>query len=92
MRPKTTVTLLSALAHETRLAICSALAGSEGGLLSSELAERAKISRTLLSSHVKILEHAGLITASRSGRNVRWSLREVAVRTLTEQLSGLLAG
>lgn len=72
---------LSALADPTRRAILARLASGERTV--SELAEPFEMSLPAVSRHLKVLEHAGLITR---GRDAQWRpctltaepLREVA--------------
>jgi DNA-binding transcriptional ArsR family regulator len=57
----------SALADPTRRAILARLASGEATV--SELAEPFKISLPAISRHLKVLEHAGLISR---GREAQW--------------------
>ncbi|WP_091741221.1 ArsR/SmtB family transcription factor [Phenylobacterium immobile] len=57
----------AALGDPTRLAILSRLAG-EGELTVRELAQPFSISLPAVSQHLKVLEHAGLITRRRDGQ------------------------
>jgi DNA-binding transcriptional ArsR family regulator len=58
--------VFAALADPTRRAILARLA--EGDATVTELAEPFPISMPAISRHLKVLEHAGLITRSRSGQ------------------------
>lgn len=58
--------IFSALADPTRRAILARLA--EGDATVSELAEPFSISLPAISRHLKVLEHAGLITRSRTAQ------------------------
>ena len=61
---KRTASVMSALGHEYRLKILDAL--SSGGLYSSDLQEAlGEISPSTLSSHLDVLEEAGLVTQER---------------------------
>lgn len=60
-------TTLSALADPTRRAILQRLANGEATV--NELAEPFEISLPAVSRHLKVLEHAGLISR---GRNAQW--------------------
>ena len=60
----------SALAHPARRAILNRLARGEVASV-SELAEPFDISLMAVSRHVKVLEHAGLISRRKEGRS-RW--------------------
>jgi DNA-binding transcriptional ArsR family regulator len=59
--------IFSALADPTRRAILARL--SEGEATVNELAEPFDISLPAISRHIKVLEHAGLITR---GRTAQW--------------------
>ena len=56
----------AALADPTRRAIIARLASGEATVL--ELAEPFKITQPSVSKHLKVLEHAGLITRGRSAQ------------------------
>jgi DNA-binding transcriptional ArsR family regulator len=59
-------TIFSALADSTRRGILERL--SEGEATVNELAEPFEISLPAISRHLKVLEHAGLITRSRTAQ------------------------
>ncbi|WP_375691516.1 ArsR/SmtB family transcription factor [Pseudooceanicola sp. LIPI14-2-Ac024] len=62
---------LSALAHETRLDIVRLLVPRrEAGASAGEIARAVGMSASALSFHLRHLEHAGLITPRREGRQV----------------------
>ena len=65
--------IFSALADPTRRAILARLA--EGDATVSELAEPFSISQPAISRHLKVLEHAGLISRSRTAQWRSSSLR-----------------
>ena len=58
--------IFGALADSTRRAILARLA--DGDATVTELAEPFSISMPAISRHLKVLEHAGLISRSRSGQ------------------------
>jgi DNA-binding transcriptional ArsR family regulator len=67
MKPDDALSLVfAALADPTRRAILARLA--EGDATVTELAEPFPISMPAISRHLKVLEHAGLISRSRSGQ------------------------
>ena len=74
-------TIFSALADPTRRAILARLAEGDATVL--ELAEPFSISLPAISRHLKVLEHAGLITRSRSAQWVSSSLRAEPLREVT---------
>ncbi len=88
-----TVKALSALAHETRLAVFRMLvqAGPDG-LTPSTIADTLGISGLPLSFHLKELSHAGLIEARPSGRNIYYSADFAVMRGLVTYLSDNCCG
>lgn len=78
---------LAALAHENRLAVFRLLvrAGLEG-VAAGEIAERLGIGANALSFHLKELERAGLISARRDGRYIRYALACDGMRSLLDYL------
>ena len=74
--------IFAALADPTRRAILARL--SEGDATVSELAEPFDISLPAISRHLKVLEHAGLISRSRSAQWRSSSLEAEPLREATE--------
>jgi ArsR family transcriptional regulator, arsenate/arsenite/antimonite-responsive transcriptional repressor len=74
---------LTALAHETRLAVFRALvqAGPEG-LPAGEIAAMHAVPGPTLSFHLNILSNAGLIAATREGRVIRYAPRFTEMNAL----------
>ncbi|STQ91553.1 ArsR/SmtB family transcription factor [Iodobacter fluviatilis] len=74
MNTKTAVTLLAALAQDTRLAIYRLLV-QEGpeGLAVGQIGERLEVANATLSFHLKELTHAGLINRRQDGRFIYYS-------------------
>ncbi len=77
------VTALGALAQTHRLAIFRLLV-CEGpaGMAATDIANTLHIRPTSLSFHVKELEHAGLVTATRHGRSIRYAVNVSGMREL----------
>ena len=77
MRPepavKTQSTLFAALGDPTRLRLVIRLSRGEP-LSITELATGTKMTRQAVTKHLHVLAGAGLATASRLGRERRWSL------------------
>ena len=82
------VSALAALAHEHRLRIFRLLV-REGpsGVPAGEIAERVGVSPTSVSFHLKELDRAGLVTATRQGRFIRYAVRVEGMRELLTYLS-----
>ena len=73
MDTKRALGALSALASAPRLDVFRLLVGRrEGGLLAGEIAERLDVRRNTLSTHLAILERAGLLASRREGRAIRY--------------------
>jgi DNA-binding transcriptional ArsR family regulator len=64
---------LSALGQDPRLEVFRLLVRvGEPGIPAGEIAARVGIVSNTMSAHLKILDHAGLVSAERSGRSVRY--------------------
>jgi len=74
--------IFGALADPTRRAILARLA--DGDATVTELAEPFAISLPAISRHLKVLEHAGLISRSRSGQWRSSTLEAAPLREATE--------
>jgi DNA-binding transcriptional ArsR family regulator len=74
--------VFAALADPTRRAILARLA--DGDATVTELAEPFSISLPAISRHLKVLEHAGLISRSRSGQWRSSSLEATALKEATD--------
>jgi DNA-binding transcriptional ArsR family regulator len=74
--------VFAALADPTRRAILARLA--DGDATVTELAEPFAISLPAISRHLKVLEHAGLISRSRSGQWRSSTLEAAALKEATD--------
>jgi DNA-binding transcriptional ArsR family regulator len=74
--------VFAALADPTRRAILARLA--DGDATVTELAEPFSISLPAISRHLKVLEHAGLISRSRSGQWRSSSLEATPLKEATD--------
>lgn len=82
------VTALAALAHLQRLRIFRLLVTKgPNGLAASEIAEAVEASPTGASFHLKELDRAGLIHATRDGRYVRYAVSVEGMRGLLTYLT-----
>lgn len=82
------VTSLAALAHLQRLSIFRLLVTrGPSGLPAGEIAAAVKASPTATSFHLKELDRAGLIRATRDGRFVRYAAHYEGMRQLLEFLT-----
>lgn len=71
--PPTADAVLGALADPTRRALLEAVA-ADGPLTATELSGPAGISRQAVSKHLGVLEQAGLVHATRIGREARYEI------------------
>lgn len=79
---------LAALAHPQRLGIFRLLVRrGPSGLAASEIAAAVDASPTGASFHLKELERAGLIHATRQGRYIRYAVRIEGMRQLLAYLT-----
>lgn len=77
--------LLSAVADPVRWTVLSQLA-QQGTCCVCVLQQRAPVAANLLSYHLKVLRDAGLVTTSRRGRWVDYSLAQGAFERLAQAL------
>jgi ArsR family transcriptional regulator, arsenate/arsenite/antimonite-responsive transcriptional repressor len=83
MYSKQAIQALAALAQEHRLAIFRLLVKQgANGLPAGDIGEHVGIAPTSASFHLKELERAGLITARREGRFIRYAFNAETVRDL----------
>ncbi len=88
MRDYAAIAMLAALAQEHRIRIFRLLVKTgPSGMPSSGIADRAGISPTSASFHLKELERAGLITATRQGRFIRYAVHVETMRKLLTYLT-----
>jgi len=88
MNHKDAVESLAALAHEHRLGIFRLLVRQgPSGMPAGEIAARVGISATNTSFHLKELDRAGLVRATRDGRFVRYAIHVEGMRRLLSYLT-----
>lgn len=87
MEQSLALTALSALAHETRLALVRLLleAGPEG-MAQGEIARALDISASRLAFHLTLLEQARIVSARRESRNVFYSANTGSIGALMSYL------
>ena len=74
METKTVVTALAALAQDSRLAVFRALVqAGPAGLAAGKISELTGIAPSSLSSHLKELSHADMVSSQQAGRFVIYS-------------------
>lgn len=88
MKDHFAVEMLSALAHEHRLKIFRLLVrAGPSGMPSTDIAEAVGISPTGASFHLKELDRASLIVATRQGRYIRYAIQFDGMRQLLTYLT-----
>jgi ArsR family transcriptional regulator, arsenate/arsenite/antimonite-responsive transcriptional repressor len=88
MRHTQAVTSLAALAHQHRLAIFRLLVRhGPTGKPAGEIAENVRISATNTSFHLKELERASLLRATRQGRQIIYAVHVEGMRRLLTYLT-----
>lgn len=88
MDKKATITALGALAQETRLDVFRLLVTQgPAGLPAGAIAERLDVLPASLTFHLKELQHAGLITQRRLGRQLIYAAEYGAMNDLLSYLT-----
>jgi len=80
---ETALLMLSALGQQTRLDVYKLLveAGAEG-MIAGDIAKALEAPHNTLSTHLSILQRAGLVKSEKSGRNVTYALEPSALNDL----------
>lgn len=93
MDKKAAIENLSALAQETRLSAFRALvACCPEGKNAGEIARRCKVPHNTMSTHLAILDRAGLIDSDKQGREVIYSANISGLRRLVDFLANDCCG
>ena len=80
-----TAAAFAALGDRTRLSLVSRLSGGDS-LSIAELTTGSRLSRQAITKHLRVLEHAGLVHATRDGRESLFTLEAARLRELTHYL------
>jgi DNA-binding transcriptional ArsR family regulator len=83
-------TVLVALADPRRRELLDLLS-AHGEATATTLAEHLPVSRQAIVKHLGVLEDAGLVSAGRVGREVRYALRSAALDTTARWMVALTA-
>lgn len=90
---KTAVPALAALAQSSRLAVFRWLVElGPDGACPGEIADKLDIPAATLSFHLKSLQHAGLISADKQGRSIRYRADFAAMQSLVDFLTANCCG
>ena len=88
MKTNIAITVLTALAQETRLTIFRMLVqAGESGLSAGQLAKELSIPNATLSFHLKELSHAELVIARQEGRFIFYSANFATMNELLSYLT-----
>jgi DNA-binding transcriptional ArsR family regulator len=88
MQEHDVISALAALAHRHRLQIFRLLVrAGPSGIAAGDIADSVGISPTSMSFHLKELDRAALVTATRAGRYIRYAVRIDGMRQLLAYLS-----
>ena len=88
---ETADSVLAALSDPRRRQLLDLLA-EQGEATATTLAGRLPVSRQAVVKHLAVLDAAGLVSASRVGREVRYAVRTAAVDTTARWMAALAAG
>lgn len=88
---ETVDSVLAALSDPRRRQLLDLLS-EQGEATATTLAGRLPISRQAVVKHLAVLDAAGLVSASRVGREVRYAVRTAAVDTTVQWMAALAAG
>ncbi|MFE5714587.1 ArsR/SmtB family transcription factor [Streptomyces sp. NPDC056501] len=80
--------VLGALADPTRRQLLDLLA-AQGEATATTLAERLPVSRQAVVKHLAVLDAAGLVSGSRVGREVRYTVRPAALDATARWMASL---
>lgn len=87
MDKKSSLAALAALGQETRLDIFRLLVKAGGtGIPAGEIAAHLGAVQNTISAHLKVLDHAGLVSAAREGRTIRYVADMTGFRDLLAYL------
>lgn len=84
---KMTVSILKALADETRLQIVDML--KDGELCACKILEGFDITQPTLSYHMKILTDCGLVDGQRDGAWMRYTLKKGSFESICSQFNSI---
>ncbi len=83
------IEVIKAFGDSTRFKIITLLS-SKKCLCVTALSKFVNISQPTVSQHLKILKNAGIVTSSRAGNHIHYSLRKDSISELQEQFNLLL--
>ena len=87
-KPKAKARVFAALGDKTRLALVARLCSSEPVSI-SQLADDAKITRQAITKHLGVLERAGIVSSTSSGRERLFRYEPEPLEELQEYLASV---
>ncbi|WP_109487330.1 ArsR/SmtB family transcription factor [Occallatibacter savannae] len=87
-KPKAKARVFAALGDKTRLALIAQLCSGESASI-SKLAEESKITRQAITKHLGILERAGIVSSTQSGRERLFSFDPEPFQDLQQYLASV---
>ncbi len=82
--------VIAALADSTRRQLLDLLS-EQGEATATTLAERMPVSRQAVVKHLAVLDAAGLVTANRAGREVRYTVQPAALARTAQWMAARAA-
>lgn len=82
----TSLPILTALGHPTRWRTFELLLRTPEGMLASQIADALGIYRNLMSTHLKIMREARLVSSRKTGREVLYKVTPAAARRVAEDM------
>ncbi len=82
--------LFAALGDPTRLALVTRLC-DDGPASIARLTEGSTVTRQAVTKHLRVLQRAGIVTATRAGRETQWRLEQRRLREARRQLDHIAA-
>jgi DNA-binding transcriptional ArsR family regulator len=77
--------VFAALGDETRLMLVTKLAKGQPRSI-AQLTEGSKITRQAMTKHLRVLEEAGVVTSSRTGRESQFMLEPIGFKEMEQYL------
>lgn len=87
-KPKARARIFAALGDKTRLALIARLCSGEAASI-SQLAEDSKLTRQAITKHLGVLERAGIVSSTQSGRERLFSFEPEPLDDLQQYLSSV---
>lgn len=89
-QPAPPAQVFAALGDPTRLALVTRLC-DDGPSSIARLTEGGTVTRQAVTKHLRVLERAGIVTATRMGRETEWRLEQARLAEARQQLDRIAA-